>query len=209
MLLGVFTWLWGVGLAVERSGVLMPGPVVADWVEVDGHCGGLLSAYGLGCGERLLSGVFTGPWVLGLTVVRLGVLMFGQEKVLQLMADGVEMVGQRGALLSAFELDNRLYLLSVLMVSGGLNGAKLKLGLSHSVQNQTTSEFPNSSYVLVLIRRHFLWNQLSQVSQHMALSAQVTFPMHRGQGYCVASAWLVGPGLREMSHDAPNSTCAM
>ena len=103
MLLGVFTWLWGLGLAVERSGVLMSGRMMADWVEVDGHCGGLLSAYGFGCGEPLVSGVFTGLWVLGLTVVRLGVLMFGQEnsKVLQLMADGVEMVGHWGALLSA------------------------------------------------------------------------------------------------------------
>jgi hypothetical protein len=158
MLLGVFTWLWGLGLVVERSGVLMSRRDMADWVEVDGHCGGLLSACGFGCGEPLLSEVFTGLWVLGLTVVRLGVLMFGQEnsKVLQLMADGVEMVGHWGALLSAFELDNRLYLLSVLMVSGGLNGLKLKFGLSHSVQNQTTSELPNSSYVLVLIKRHFL-----------------------------------------------------
>jgi len=76
------------------------------------------------CGEPMLLGVFTWLWVLGLTVVRLGVLMFGQEnsKVLQLMADGVEMVGHWGALLCAFDLDNRLYLLLVLMVSGVVVG---------------------------------------------------------------------------------------
>jgi len=82
MLLGVFTGLWGLGLSILHLGVLMSGQVMTDWVEVVGHCEELLFVCRLGCREPLLPGMFTGLWVLGLFVLHLGVLMFGQEEVL-------------------------------------------------------------------------------------------------------------------------------
>ena len=48
------------------------------------------------------------------------------------VADGVEMVGHSEALLASCALDSVLYLMLV-TVSGGLNGVREKLRLSHVV----------------------------------------------------------------------------
>ena len=50
-----------------------------------------------------------------------------------------------------------LYLLLVLVVSGGLNGVTEKFGILHVVPYHDTFWSPSSSYNVVLIRRHCLW----------------------------------------------------